>query len=151
MRAGFSSRVAAISAVTQTGAAFTDMSELRNWLREDTVAARAIDPDWPSTESHGLWLQFTQSLAPVRRRQWHKSVATLAVRWDASGATRGTPVRLYNDDRGTRVLSADFTPLGRLETPINAKRLGLVKAMVAVDEHYLDVVYLGPNDLTAGS
>jgi superfamily II DNA/RNA helicase len=150
MRAGFSSRSAAISAVMQTGATFTNMSELRHWLSEDGVAAGAIDPEWPTTESHGLWLQFTASLAPARRHVWRKRGATLAVRWDGVSADPGTPVRLHSDHRGTLVLGADFTPLGLLKSPINADRRGLVTATVAVDEDYLDVIYLGPNDLEIG-
>jgi DEAD/DEAH box helicase/Helicase conserved C-terminal domain len=150
MRAGFSSRMGAISAVTQMKATFASMSEMRKWLSEDEIAAGAIDPDWPTGESHGLWLQFIESLAPSRRSRWRKREAALEVRWDDVSANAGTPVRLYNDDGGTLVLDADFTRIGRLKSPINEERVGLTQAMVAGDEDYLDVTYLGPNDLKTG-
>lgn len=150
MRAGFSSRIAAISAATQTKATFASMSEMRKWLREDEIAAGTIDPDWPTTESHGLWLQFIESLSPARRSRWRKRESTLEVLWDDGSANAGTPVRLHNDRGGTLVLDADFTRLGRLKSPINQGRLGLVQARVADDEDYLDVTYLGPNDLKTG-
>ena len=149
MHAGFSSRIAAISAVTQTGGTFTSMKELRRWLREDDVAAGAIDPDWPTPQSHGLWLQFVESLAPARRHAWRKRNATLEVSWDNLSAGAGTPVRLHSDDDETLVLDAAFGRLGRLVAPINSQRLGLVQARVADDEDYIDVTYLGPNDLKA--
>jgi len=43
MHAGFSSRLAAISAVSRTQADFTSMAELRVWLREDAVASGRND------------------------------------------------------------------------------------------------------------
>jgi superfamily II DNA/RNA helicase len=148
IRAGFNSRIAAISAVTQTGATFTSMSELRSWLREDEVTARTIDFDWPTKESHGLWLQFIQSLAPRQGRTWSKRQAKLPVLWDHAPMGAGTPVRLHDHSRGTLVLDADFTLRGRLKSPINPNRLGLVKAIVPGDGDHLDVIYLGPNDLS---
>lgn len=150
IRAGFSSRIAAIGAVARTKATFTTMGEMRKWLQEEEVAAGAIDPAWPTRESHGLWLQFIESLSPSRRNRWRKRQATLKVLWDASHPSAGTPVRLHHDRRrGTLVLDADFTRLGRLKSQIAKTPIGLVRATVAHDEASLNVTYLGPNDLKA--
>jgi hypothetical protein len=92
-------------------------------------------------------LQFLESLVPARRHIWSKRNATLKVRWDDARGSAGTPVRLHDDDSGTLILDAAFTRLGRLSSRINPKRGGLVQAIVAADEDYLDVTYLGPNDL----
>jgi hypothetical protein len=147
IRAGFSSRIAAIIAVTETGADFRTMRELRRWLRSDSVAGRLDKPEWPTAQSHGLWLQFVESLAPARRRNWLKRKYRLKVRWDDIYPDSGMPVRLFDEDDRTLVLSADFTPLGRLASPVNAKRLGLALARVAEDKDYLNLEYLGPGDL----
>lgn len=147
MHAGFSSRLAAINAVIETGADFTAMRQLRRWLRSNNVADRLDDPEWPTAQSHRLWLQFVESIAPARRRTWRKRKHNLEVRWDDVHPNSGTPVRLLDEDGGTMVLNADFTRLGRLASPVNAQHLGLALANVAEDEDYLDVEYLGPNDL----
>lgn len=150
MHAGFSSRIAAIKAVTTTDATFTGMGELRRWLRDDKVSASTLDPTWPTPQSHGLWLQFIESLAPARRRTWSSQETRIEVRWDNVCSDAGRPVRLRSDDGRTLVLDADFSRLGRLKNAVNPNRRGLVRAVVADDEDYLDVQYLGPNDLGVG-
>lgn len=147
IHAGFSSRIAAISAVIETGADFTTMSELRQWLRSDDVSGRLDNPNWPTAQSHGLWLQFVESLEPARGHVWRKRTHSLKVSWDRVCPVAGTPVRLRNEDGTTLVLGADFSRLGRLVLPINSKRRGLALATVAQDEDYLGVEYLGPGDL----
>jgi len=147
MHAGFSSRIAAIIAVTETGADFTTMGELRRWLRSHNVAGQLDSPEWPTAQSHGLWVQFIESLAPSRRHTWRKRTHILKVHWDDVYPDSGTPVRLFNENGRTLVLNADFKQLGRLDSPITAMRLGLTLASIAEDENYLNVAYLGPGDL----
>lgn len=147
MHAGFGSRIAAIIAVTETSADFTTIRELRRWLLSDNVAGRFDDPKWPTEQTHGLWIQFVENLAPSRRRTWRISKHSLKVHWDHVYPDSGMPVRLLDGNGKTLVLNADFTRLGRLASPVNAKRLGLALARVAEDEDYLNVEYLGPADL----
>jgi hypothetical protein len=150
IRAGFSSRIAALMAVTQTGGAFTNMSELRLWLRSDEVAMRAREPDWPTAPAHRLWEEFIESLGQAPGSEWRKRETQSRILWDGSSAGPGTPVRLHVTTDATLVLDSDYTPRGRLVAPINLKRRGLLKAVVAGDEDYLDITYLGPNDLQTG-
>ena len=147
IHAGFSSRLAAISAVTQTGTDFTTMAGLRSWLREDHVAAGLNDPNWPSPESHGLWVQFMDSMAPARRRTWTSSDHELAVLWDNHNPEIEVPVRLLDKDGETLICAPDASPLGRLAQPINPQRLGLTVATTTWDDDVLHVRYLGPGDL----
>ncbi len=130
MHAGFSSRLAAINAVSQTNADFTNMSELRAWLRGDAVASGRENPDWPTTASHGLWLQFIESMAPERRRTWASTEHEIDIEWDDICPPAGTPLRFVDASDETLVYSADFTPLGRLAEPLNPDRLGLALARV---------------------
>ena len=148
MHAGFSSRLAAISAVLQTQADFTTMAELRAWLRDDAVASGRNDPDWPTTASHGLWLQFIESLAPERRRTWASTTHELDVEWDDVGPPVGTALRFVEAGDETLVYAADFTRLGRLKEPLNTGRQGLALASVGWLGDTVEVRYLGPGDLT---
>ncbi|MFT8518991.1 DEAD/DEAH box helicase [Acetobacter syzygii] len=147
MRAGFNSRLAAIGAVAQTNADFTTMTGLRRWLRKDGVAARVDDPMWPSPESHGLWLQFMDSMVPARRKAWTSSNHDLAVLWDDHVPEIEVPVRLIDKDNRTLVCASDGSPLGRLAKRINSKRIGLATATTTWDQDVLHVRYLGPGDL----
>jgi hypothetical protein len=148
IHAGFSSRLAAIKAVTVTSADFSTMSELRGWLRSDNVTNRLDDRHWPTPQSHGLWLQFVESLSPARRQTWRKRAYRLDVHWNSAEPDAGSPIRLHNEEDGqTLVLDPDFSLLGRLKTPLNPKRLGLALTSVAEQANTLDVEYLGPNDL----
>lgn len=147
MHAGFSSRLAAISAVTQTAADFTTMAALRSWLRRDDVAAGVDDPNWPSPASHGLWLQFMDSMAPARRRTWNRTEHDLEVHWDGFGPLIDAAVRLVDSDGETLVCEPDFSRLGRLAKAINPARQGIAVATATADDARLRVQYLGPSDL----
>lgn len=147
MHAGFSSRLAAINAVSRTQADFTTMAELRAWLRENAVASGRNDPDWPTTTSHGLWLQFIESMAPERRRFWGATTHEFDVEWDTVGPPVGTALRFVDAGDETLVYAADFTRLGRLYKPLNTGRQGLALASVGWLGDTIEVRYLGPDDL----
>ena len=123
------------------------MSELRAWLREDAVAGGCDNPDWPTTASHGLWLQFIENMAPERRRTWASTSHEIDVKWDKFGPPVGTALRFVDGGGETLVYAADFTRLGRLDKPLNSERLGLALASVGWLGDTVDVRYLGPGDL----
>lgn len=147
MHAGFSSRSAAISAVEQTNATFTTMSELRRWLSGADVADRLEDPSWPTRQSNVLWRQFVESFSPDRQRTWGKRVGNVKVRWSGREPNAGMPLRLYDENGQTLVLAADYSRLGVLRTPLDPKRVGLALASVAAIGGDMELTYLGPDDL----
>jgi hypothetical protein len=51
IQSGFNSRLAAIKAVNDTGAAFITRRELREWLRSARVIALLIQADTPTPET----------------------------------------------------------------------------------------------------
>lgn len=51
IQAGFNSRQAAIKAVTDTAANFTNGAELRDWLRSPGLAVYSAQPNWPTAEA----------------------------------------------------------------------------------------------------
>jgi hypothetical protein len=85
IQAGFNSRLAAIKAVTDTGATFTTGQELRQWLNSEAVAAWSARPDWPTFETKPIWIEFAQSFTPTEKRTWADR------RYWASAARLGAP------------------------------------------------------------
>ena len=62
IQAGFTSRLAAIKAVTDTRASFTTGRELRPWLNSDAVAAWSAVADWPTAETKTMWTNLAQEI-----------------------------------------------------------------------------------------
>lgn len=147
MRAGFSSRQAAIHAVTTTDADFGGMADLRAWLRSDEIASRRADADWPTPASHKQWLQFVEGMTPDRGRAWTVTEVDVEASWQDQAPSIGVPLRLVDSEGETLVCGADYRRLGRLNTPLNPDRRGLTLAKIGWFEE-VEVRYIGPGDLT---
>ena len=107
IQAGFNSRLAAIKAVTDTGATFATAAELRVWLRSPDVAAWSAQPNWPTAETRTMWLEFTQGFVPVDNRTWSRRDYVGAVQWFDAPAPPGSPVGLHHKDGQPLVLAPD--------------------------------------------
>jgi len=147
MLAGFNSRLAAIKAVTDTGATFTTGQELRLWLNSEVVAAWSVRPDWPTAETKQMWSAFVHSFTPPDNRTWSDRRYWAQVAWHGVPPPPNTPVRLHHWNGQPLVLSADGHPLGTLQAALNPARAGLVRAMVSMEIGRIDLSYLGPDDL----
>jgi superfamily II DNA/RNA helicase len=150
IQAGFNSRLAAIKAVTDTGATFQTGQELRLWLNSEFVATWDAQPDWPTMETKAMWIEFAQSFTPRENRTWSDRRYWANVAWTGPPPPPGTPVQLHNWNGQPLVLSADGTPLGTLQAALNPNRRGLVRATVSQDVGRIDLIYLGPDDISAG-
>ena len=148
IQAGFNSRLAAIKAVTDTGATFRTGQELRHWLNSEAVEAWSALPDWPTPETKAMWTDFTQSFTPRDNRTWANRRYWANVRWLNAPPPPGTPVQVHHWAGQPRVLSADGTPLGTVQGALNPGRAGLLRAEVAQDVGKIDIIYLGPADLS---
>lgn len=149
IQAGFNSRLAAIKAVTDTGAAFQTAQELRQWLNSEAVAAWSAQADWLTAETKAMWTEFTQSFTPPENRTWADRRYWANVSWLGVPPPPGTPVQLHHWGDQPRVLSADGALLGTVQAALNPARAGLVLAQVAQDVNRIDITYLGPADLSA--
>ena len=147
IQAGFTSRLAAIKAVADTGATFTTGDELRSWLNSDTVIALSARPDWPTAETKAMWTTLAQSFMQRDFRTWRKRRRVFGVAWSEVPPPPGIPVQLHQSNGRSHVLAADGLPLGTLQGAVNPNRRGLIRAVVAPDGQTIDLVYLGPNDL----
>jgi replicative superfamily II helicase len=151
IRSGFSSRLAAIKAVADLNATFSSGPELRAWLRTKAVREAANDPDWPTPETHHLWVDYVSAYSRFAARAWNEITREVPVKWrPGAELPDGVPVRLEtSDDGATDVLAPDHTPLGKLDELLNPKRCGL--AIATVIRGKVAIEYLGPDKLQVAS
>ena len=147
IQAGFASRLAAIKAVTDTGATFTTGKGLRAWLNSDAVAARSALPDWPTAETKSMWTDLVQGFMIYENRTWTDRRYWAAVAWSGVPPRPGTPVQLYQTNGQCLVLTLDGTVLGILQAALNPQRRGLIRATASAETGKIDLAYLGPDDL----
>ena len=148
IQAGFNSRLAAIKAVTDTDATFTNTTELRSWLDSDIVAAWSAQPDWPTAETRTMWTNFVQGLVLHDTRIWNERRYLLGAAWSGGAPQPGTPIQLYQWNGEWLALADDGKPLGTLRAALNPDRVGLLHATVSGDAEKIEIVYFGPDDLT---
>lgn len=148
IQAGFNSRLAAIKAVADTDATFRTGHELRQWLNSAAIAAWSAQNDWPTAETKAMWTEFVQSLTPRENRTWTDRHYQANVQWFGAPPHPGTPVHIHDWVGQPLVLAADGAPLGTVQAVLNIARTGLARAQVAWDVSKIDVVYLGPDDLS---
>jgi hypothetical protein len=151
IQAGFTSRLAAIRAVTDTNAQFSSAFELRLWLDSEEVAALTDRGDWPTLETAEIWRSFRAGFSPITSRVWSEHRFTAPVTWESGlgPPPAGHPVRIYNHPKTGEpmVLSGAADRLGRLGAPLNPQRQGLARATVLEDRRRILISYLGPEDL----
>lgn len=151
IQAGFTSRLAAIRAVTDTNAQFSSAFELRLWLESEEVAVLTDRGDWPTLETAEIWRSFRASFSPITSRVWSEHRFTAPVTWESGlgPPPAGQPVRIYNHPKTGEpmVLSGAADRLGRLGAPLNPQRQGLARATVLEDRRRILISYLGPEDL----
>lgn len=149
IQAGFNSRLAAIKAVSDTGATFQTGQELRQWLNSQVVTSWNAQPDWPTAETKAMLTEFMQSFTPRENRTWADRRYWASAAWFGAPPPPGTPVQIHEWAGQPHVLSADGALLGTVQAALNPARVGLVRAQVAQDVSRIDITYLGPVDLFA--
>jgi hypothetical protein len=148
MRAGFSSRLAAIKAVDETGATFTSIGQLREWISSGVVLALFdLDEDWPSPESRAAWETFKESMEPAAQQTWRAVRHVIAAEWKGKVPAQGTPLRIVRVDEADAIFTADCERIGVLGKAINEGRRGLLKATAGSGTGSVLLEYLGPEDL----
>lgn len=148
VQAGFSSRLAAIKAVSDTKAEFTNTHQLRNWLQSHDILTLTADPGWPTAESHRLWLAFVNQHMPDIESVWSVQSGKFPVTWHGPEAPPvGEVARLQFAGNGEcAVLSSDFQKLGTLDIKLDRPPAGLFDARVGGDVS-LTYQYSGPSDI----
>lgn len=148
IQAGFASRLAAIHAVDAADADFDSIAGLMVWLNSEEITDLRDDPDWPTKDSHQLWLEFTTSLINQSEATWKDESYTSKVQWHGAPMPPGVPLRLGGGPGLERaVLSADFQVVGTLPWTPNPNKAGLVLATATGKADGLEFDYIGPDDL----
>ena len=147
MKSGFGSRIAAIKAVNDGKATFTDTRELRSWISSDTIVKLGQDPAWPTLETHDLWHQFVDNLRKGRHRAWRKSQAHIWIDWLDDNARIGDrPVRLIRSDKYSEILTPDYEVIGKTDAVLSSDIKGVLRATVSNDTTSIHIDYLGPEN-----
>ena len=151
MQAGFTSRLAAIKAVSDTNATFSNTAQLGAWLASDEIIARTASAVWPTTETATMWRSFVDNFVPHENRVWSKKSISAHVDW-ADAVDCPTPnqsLKVHQSvDGQTLVLSPTYKTLGRIEPPISGVPSGLLTGRSGAEEDEIELTYIGPNDLT---
>lgn len=150
MQAGFTSRLAAIKAVTDTNAAFTNAPGLRAWLDSDEVNALGQYQNWPTPESHQVWEEFTTNYTLPEKRIWSVKTGQFPVTWleDVEPPAPGTVVTFHfpADDMPV-VMSPAFKRLGSLDIALVGVPSGVFHSTAGPAPHLIEYTYYGPDDL----
>lgn len=149
LRSGLNSRDVAKAAVESTGANFVDRTGMLGWLESDEVQARSGQEDWPTPEGRSTWLRFIETIRQGNRVRWSRSRQTVLVDWldPASPPEPGSHVIVEtttDPQGGGWVLQPDFTPHGRLRSPLERSREDIVEARVTRRPGTVRIKYFGP-------
>jgi hypothetical protein len=151
IQAGFTSRLAAIKAVADTGANFATLAQLQDWLDSDLVTAFSQPQDWPTPETASLWSTFRENFVPLEKRKWTERRYWAWVKWKPEVAPLvGAPVRLRVLDGQRLVMAPDGAAVGELQAALNPRPDGLLRASVSAEANKIDITYFGPDDLWLG-
>ena len=152
MQAGFSSRLAAIKAVTETAAEFTTARELTAWLRSDLILELSERDDWPTSESESLWKSFVSQYTPPEKTIWTVKHATRFARWrnNIDVPPPGSPIKVWNVTDDTLLLAPTHEILGYLDEPIPQAWSGLLVARIGTQANSVAFTYYGPEDIDWG-
>jgi hypothetical protein len=152
MQAGFTSRLAAIKAVTETAAEFTNSRELAQWLRSDLVIELGERDDWPTPESESLWKSFRALYSPPEETIWKVKHVSRFARWsDINNVPPpGSPMKVRSVDDETLLLTPTYQVIGSLDEPISQGWSGLLIARTGTQGNNVDLTYSGPDDIDFG-
>lgn len=151
IQAGFNSRLAAIKAVTDTGATFRSGRGIREWLASEVVTALNQLPDWPTAETKGIWDDFVRGFVPRENVTWTDRRYWANVAWTNIPLPPGTPVQIHHVNGVPLVLAADGIAVGTVIGAISTRRVGLIRAQVAQQLGRIDISYIGPDDMQAAA
>jgi hypothetical protein len=146
LRSGFQSRAAAVEAVKDTGATFESTGGMKRWLQSPEVQKLAKDTDWPTAETHKLWLDFAKQEVESTGGAWKIQPNSVPVQWAGVPMPPGAPLRLSPAVRGHwNVFNAENQIVGTVSTSVPASEpAGLLLVTATGAANSLSVEYIGP-------
>ncbi|MGH3409154.1 MAG: hypothetical protein ACRDRJ_42645, partial [Streptosporangiaceae bacterium] len=148
IRSGFDHRLAAISAVTGTGAAFDSAAGMRQWIN-DLDPALAFSQDWPTPESRSAWEAFANRAQIGHSRRWTRRTEDVdGVTWYDVVPEPDTWLRVTDAGPGkVEIWSTGFDLLGEAAIRLNPERQGILRALRPRSNTGIQLRYRGPDDL----
>ena len=152
IRSGFDYRLAAIEAVTSTGATFESSADMRGWI-SDLDSLVASNPAWPTLESRLAWEVFASRVKSVRSHRWSRRTHDVEdVTWHGAAPEPGTWLRVTDAEGGKiNIWSTGFDLLGESSVRLVPSRQGVLRAQRLPDGNGVRLVYCGPGDLVSKS
>ena len=151
MQAGFTSRLAAVKVVEETGARFTNAYQLNTWLESDMVRSLSKNDDWPTPESRVLWNDFRGSFMPRKNRVWTVQFGEFPVSWSDGVVLpkAGTVLILHTSEKGyPLVMNSCFKVIGKISRRFSALPSGLMQLFMMDDHSKVQYKYCGPDDVS---
>ncbi len=148
IQSGFDFRSGAIAAVMSTEATFNSTDGMRDWIR-NLDPDLTQDRDWPTTESHAAWLEFTNRSSRSSRARWVlQSARVNEVTWYSGAPEADAWLRVTDAGQAKIALwSPGFDALGEARININSRRLGILHARRIHGTSGVELRYHGPHDL----
>jgi hypothetical protein len=151
IRAGLPSRIAAMTAVRDTGAAFFDNAGMRTWLESNEITTFTDAEDWPTPETSELWKRFRSEVLSGVLQKWteQNSKRVLDLPDGAEALAVGT-YRLEIDDRTGQawVCTPDYQRLAALRSRITDPKPSVFAAYFDGDDRRGRVQRLGRDRAT---
>ena len=149
MQSGFGSRSAAIKVARENSPALESYQNLRDWLKSEEVVSFSDDADWPTPETHDLWVSFVKNFSSAAQSRWRKKKLLLRVIWDdGKRPAHGAALKIITRSDGKSiVLNAQSDRIGKLKKKLNSCRKGLLLSDAIDATGEIQLIYCGPNDL----
>ncbi|MGC5322702.1 DEAD/DEAH box helicase [Micromonospora arida] len=149
IRSGFDYRLAAISAVTSTGAAFDTVAGMHHWI-DNLDPAHTLSPQWPTPESRSAWEAFTNPARTRRTRRWRRQTVVVPdVVWHAAAPDPETWLRVTDTDPGKiDIWSTGFDLLGEATVRLAQQRHGVLRARRMPVGTGIVLHYQGPEEVS---
>ena len=149
MQAGFTSRQAAIKAVNDSAATFTNAFALNQWLNSEFITEQTKSGIWPTPETAQMWKTFIEEFNPSETKTWKQVRKVIPAIWNLSQARQTPPTYLKiknGNDNHTNIVAANGDLVGRTKFRLNLLSVGVYYADLHTDRQNLYVTYLGPGD-----
>ena len=130
MQSGFGSRSAAIRIAQEEFLNFQNYRDLRRWIESEEVASFSNDVNWPTQETHNLWISFVKNFSSATQSRWRKQKLRARVIWNKkSRPDPKSALKIITKPNGkSTVLNAQRDRLGKLKKKLNPSRKGLLLA-----------------------
>jgi len=146
LRSGFQSRIAAIKAVKETDASFDSIRGMKRWLQSSETQELNADPNWPTAETHELWLAFSQEKIESAGEPWKIRSSSVPVNWAGVPMPPGARLRLSLEDSGQwNVFNVENQMVGKVCTSsLFGEQTGLLLATATGAVDSISLEYIGP-------